>query len=308
MKNRLLPLFFLALALPAMAQSWRGDSADLRLVVAAGLTPVAPYHSHEFIVVGALSTYRLGVVRPDGSLDEQRAARFVKTLQWQYGLARTNRLSAGLDLYYSRLRLDPDEGGSPFAVFSGNDPAGGLAVGAVSAIGPKVRFTPFARHYELTLQASALFPVAKRDYRTLLDEDRVRLALQASYVTPLPARFYVYAGADVQVKPANDLRNQTTWFTPLNFFIFNKLLQNDPQSLFLFAGIAYNPAFEKEYKGGLRRVGAATTWNAGVQYGFSPAWSASLSWQGLLGIQGASALDRNSYWGLQLGLRYAGAF
>lgn len=289
------------------AQHSTPDSADLRIVVAAGLTPVVPHRQQEIIFFNTLSTYRLPVSQPGGLPDDiYRISRLGHILQGMYGFSRTNRFCAGLEAQFTHLRADDDEANSPFQVLSGDTPAGGYAVHTLSAIGPRVRFTPFARHYEFTVQASALFPTGRRDYRTQLDEDRVRIGLQGSYLTPLPARFYVYASADIQVQAANQDRRQTTWRTPLNLYVFNKVADGGRQQVFLFANLGYGPSFEKEFKGSFRQVNYATYWGAGAQWAISPAWSLSASWQGLLGVDDNTTLEKGSYTAFGLGLRYAG--
>lgn len=307
MKILALCLPLLAIQVAAFSQNAiRQDSNDLRIVIAAGLTPVVPHQQHELIFFNALSTYKFPSVTPNGAMDTYRASRLNHVLQWMYGFSKSNRVCAGLEAQFAHLRLDSDEDASPWKVLSGTAPMDGFAVHTLSAIGPKVRLTPFARHYEFTVQGSLLFPTGKRDYRTALDEDRLRISLQGSYLTPLPARFYVYAGAEIQCRPSNDTRKQTTWLTPLNLYIFNKIVDGRQQKLFVFANIGHVSAFEKEYKGGLGRVSAATYWGAGVQYVISPAWSLSANWQGLLSVDKNTTLDKGSYASFGLGMRYMG--
>lgn len=307
MNTYVFPLFLLAMPAAIFAQtSIRQDSNDLRIVIAAGLTPVAPRGQHEIVFFNALSTYKIPVELPGGQTDVYRNSRLTHVLQWQTGISRQNRLSAGLDFQFTHLRFESDESASPFNVLSGGTPADGFAVHTLSALGPKVRFTPFPRHYEFTLQGSVLFPTGKREYRTTLDEDRLRISLQSSYITPLPARFYVYAGADIQCKPSNDTRKQTTWLTPLNLYVFNKIVDGRRQDFFIFANLSYVSAFEKEYKGGLRQVNAATYWGVGAQYVISQAWSLSANWQGLLSVDKNTTLNKGSYASFGLGMRYMG--
>lgn len=283
------------------------DSGDLRIVIAAGLTPVVPHHQHEVIFFNTLSTYQFDAVLANGTSDTYRSSRLNHLLQWMYGFSQSNRICAGLEAQFAHLRVDSDEEASPWKVLSGSTPALGASVHTLTAVGPKVRYTPFARHYEFTLQGSLLFPTGKRDYRTALDEDRLRINLQGSYLTPLPARFYLYAGADIQCKPANNTRKQTTWLTPLNLYVFNKIVEGRIQNLYVFVNLGYVSSFEKEYKGGLRQVNSATYWGIGAQWAITRSWSLSANWQGLLGVDDFTDLDKSTYTSFGLGGRYMGA-
>gem|GEM_PF-273732 len=73
-------------------------------------------------------------------------------------LGYNNRLNFGFDFWLQSVFIDTEKG-SPFRTFSGN--RGDFGRTALTAIGPKVKWQPFASANNFTVQSSWLLPVAK---------------------------------------------------------------------------------------------------------------------------------------------------
>ena len=288
----------IVLLLPVLALAQTDTNDSLGLAIAPGLTPVIANNQTEIGFFNTFSTYRTA------DTSEYRAAQLTNILQFQRGMSRQNRLSAGVDLVYSNLRFGPASEVSPFAAL-GPSPEMGVAVHTLSAVGLRVRYVPFIEHYEFTLQSTLYFPVSTQQNRVILGEDRTRFSVQGNYATLFAPGWYMVGQISPQVRISNDDRKQTTWELPLNAYLIRRVLTTaSGQRLYLFASGGYFSSFEKRYKAGLRQVDWLFSAGAGAQWVFDPQWSLSLGWQGLPAFDDTTNIKKGSYSALSMGVRY----
>ncbi len=297
MKNYFL---LIALSLPVWSFGQTATNDSIGLAIAPGLTPVIAHKQIEVGLFNSLSTYRTD------DTSGYRGAQLINFLQVQRGFSRQNRLSAGIDLIYTNLRFGSSEDVAPFAAL-GSSPASGIGRHSFSAAGLRVRYVPFIRHYEFTLQSTLYFPVASPANRGVLGEDRVRFSIQANYATLIASGWYVVGQLSPQVRFSNPDRQQTTWELPLNAYLIKRMLTTTSgQRLYLFANAGYYSSFEKRYKAGLRQVNWQLNAGAGAQWVFNPQWSLSLGWQGLPAYDDTTGIKKGTYGAISLGVRYVG--
>ncbi|MBC7776248.1 MAG: hypothetical protein H7246_12505 [Phycisphaerae bacterium] len=297
MKNLLL---LVALSLPTLVFAQTTSDDSLGLAIAPGLTPVIANNQTEIGLFNTFVTYRTD------DANEYRAAQLTNFLQFQRGMSRQNRLSAGVDLAFSNLRFGPASEVAPFAAL-GATPEFGFATHTLSAVGLRVRYVPFLDHYEFTVQSSLYFPVSTQDNRVILGEDRTRFSVQGNYATLFAAGWYVVGQVSPQVRISNKDRKQTSWELPLNAYLIRRILTTEyGQRLYVFVNAGYFSSFEKRYKGGLRQVNWLYSAGAGAQWVFGPQWSLSLGWQGLPVFDETIGVEKGTYGALSVGARYIG--
>lgn len=288
--------FLLAFCLPHLAHS----QDTLGLAIAPGLTPVIAHKQTEVGLFNSLATYRTD------DTSGYRGAQWIHVLQVQRGFSRQNRLSAGIDLVFANLRFGSAEEVAPYAAL-GSAPSPGLGIHSFSAAGLRVRYVPFIRHYEFTLQSTLYFPVAGPEKRGVLGENRVRFSIQANYATLIASGWYVVGQLSPQARFANYDNDKTTWELPLTAYLIKRVLTTaSGQRLYLFANAGYYSSFEKRYKGWLRQVNWQINAGAGAQWVFNPQWSLSLGWQGLPAYDDTLGIKKGSYGAISLGARYVG--
>jgi len=118
-----------------------------RYVVSAAI----PQGGVELKLFNNLYTQRTG----DGENLNSRSTFFTSSLSALYGL--TNRFNAGLELRYRRVS-NADLPSSPFSVLG----SGGNAISSrsgITAIGPRIRFAPFKKLENFSIQTTLSFPV-----------------------------------------------------------------------------------------------------------------------------------------------------
>ncbi len=290
----------LALLFPILLKAQLASNDSLALVIAPGLTPVVAKGQTEIGFFNAFATYKTD------DTSGYRGAQLVNFLQLQHGFSEQNTFSAGVDLLFSNLRYGPPSEVGAFDAL-GKVPPNGVAAHALSAVGLRLRYIPFVRHYEFTLQGSLYFPVASTENRALLDEDRVRLSVQGNYSTLFAPGWYIVGQIGPQVRFSNNTRKQTTWELPLNVYLIRRIATTaSGQRFYVFGSFGYFSSFEKRYKGSLRQVNWLLFAGLGGQWVISPEWSLSLGWQALPAYDDAYGIKKGSYSTLSLGVRYAG--
>jgi len=290
----------IAVLLPVLAIAQTAPEDSIGLAIAPGLTPVVANNQTEIGFFNSFATYRTD------DTSRYRAAQLTNFLQFQRGMSRQNRLSAGVDLVFSNLRFGPASEVAPFAALGGQ-PAAGIGAHTLSAVGLRVRYVPFLEHYEFTVQSSLYFPVSTQQNRITLGEDRTRFSVQGNYATLFAPGWYVVGQISPQVRIANDDRNQTTWELPANVYLIRRILTTaSGQRLYVFGSAGYFSSFEKRYKAGLRQVNWLFNAGAGAQWVFDAQWSLSLGWQGLPAYDETTDIKKGSYAALSVGVRYVG--
>lgn len=180
-------------------------------------------------------------------LDRYRITRSENYLNLNYGFSESRRWDLGVQVRYSRLRLDENARNSPFKVFGSAD-ATGIGYQAVSSVGLRVRTIPFENLPELTLQGAVHFPVAKEQVtRSFLGAERIQPELTATYLKNLSPDFYLYLQGRYLLQIANEDNDRTTHFPGLSVFLVKSFLD---QKLYIFPGLSWLGAYEQNYKGG----------------------------------------------------------
>ena len=158
--------------------------------------------------------------------------------QITYGASESGRFNIGLDLQVNRAYYDDDEG-SPLNVLSfGN---GDFSRTVVSAIGPRIRYVPFASTPNLSIQSTFLFPVASDlEAPFFTAHDRYTWFTQLFYDHKLSAKWRVFLELDLLYRfKRND--NQVNFFrTPASAFL--SYFPNSRTTLFGFT--QYSPRFQ----------------------------------------------------------------
>ncbi len=167
-------------------------------------------------------------------------------LQLQIGLSENYRFNAGIDLYYSRTRFDPDPNGSLFRSFAAEGP-GTMTFTGFSAIGPRVRWMPFPTLPELTLQSSVVFGLGDEEKQTAFGRQRTQALVQATFYQQFARRYTVFGQVDMSYFFENDDRPVSTLSFPLFAYLaaqWTGFGYSDYPKLFSFLSLSYVRNFD----------------------------------------------------------------
>ena len=149
-----------------------------------------------------------------------RATYFTGIGQLLYGFS--SKTNAGLVFLFRSVRIDTSAS-SPLAVFKFERSSNTRT--ALSSVGPTIRFAPFKKSENLSLQSTLLFPVAPdlqgvSNGKPFLDFDKYLWWTQLYYDKLLPRHFLLFAEADllIRVDKKFDL-SKTIIATPLKLFL-----------------------------------------------------------------------------------------
>jgi hypothetical protein len=199
--------------------------------------------------------------------DQSRVTRLDHILQLTYGLTRSRRFNAGLDVYYSHSRIDGDENSSPWRVF-GSDALTGYSYHLLSGIGFRVRAMPIRTLPELSLQSTVIFPTAGNpENKQATGRDRIQWLAQANFYQQFRPWLYVFLTLDASIQFENEDRRQTTYSLPLGLYAVAEVVRG---KVYVYPGIQYLPNYEKTFKGPLKRISYQLLYGLGAQYYPSP--------------------------------------
>jgi len=208
---------------------------------------ILPKDGLEVTATGNLTSYWVTSQFGKVVLDRYRISRSENYLNLNYGFSESGRWDLGVQVRYSRLRLDENARNSPFKVFGSPD-ATGIGYQSISTVGLRVRALPFENIPEFTLQGAVHFPVAKdMETRSFLGADRIQPELTATYFKNLSPDFYLYLQGRYLLQIANEDHDQTTHFPGLSAFLVKSFLD---QKLYVFPGLSWLGAYEQNYQGG----------------------------------------------------------
>jgi len=149
-----------------------------------------------------------------------RATYFTGIGQLLYGFS--SKTNAGLVFLFRSVRIDTSIS-SPLAVFKFE--GGSNTRTALSSVGPTIRFAPFKKNGNLSVQSTLLFPVSLdlqgiSNGKPFLDFDKYLWWTQLFYDKLLPHYFLLFAEADllIRVDRKFDL-SKSIISTPLKVFI-----------------------------------------------------------------------------------------
>nr|WP_294875848.1 hypothetical protein [uncultured Pedobacter sp.] len=189
-----------------------------------------------------------------------RQSYLFNTLQVTYGISKKSRVNVGLDINTIMGRIDQDRNSSIFRVFDPNVSGRSQYASAISGIGPRVRWRPFSKNYNLTLQSSLIFGLSIKDSKTnVLGLNQSYFATQLLYNTPVTKYLSIFSqlGLQYAFKKGDAV---ATFYSPLAVYVSYFI----PRKTVPFVLINYVPGFEKNNKWSYSRYFCQA--GAGIQY------------------------------------------
>jgi len=201
----------------------------------------------------------------NGNLDELnvRSTYFYNTLQLTYGFSKNRKWNVGFDINSISARVDDDRNSSIFKVFGSDEIGNSRYARAINSFGPRLRWNPFQRTNQLTLQSSMLFPTSiSLEKQGILGQNQIYLLTQLLYNKPLSERMFLFSQLGFQYgfkKEEVFAKFYPTLTSYVSYFL--------PKRTILFLLLNYTPIFINDenwnYAAGTFQVGG------GVQYQIS---------------------------------------
>ncbi len=239
-------------------------------------------------------------------LDRQRFTRAEHILRASYGFSKEKRWDLGLELKFNQARLDEAARSSPLRVF-GNETATGKSYRNLTAIGLRVRLSPFKNIPELTVQGTVHYPQksvsSTENERAQLDAQSLQAGLSATYYVQSGDNIYYFFQGDWGTRFKNMENKRTKYLPSLSSTVVIKTWN---EQWFVFAGLNYGMTLQQFSGGGLYRLNQALFASAGVFYQPSPKFSIVFSSQLPLLFESnlrSVELVRESFSGFSLGFR-----
>lgn len=227
-----------------------------------------------------------------GNLDVRQTYVY-RTLQATYGLSRNTRFNVGLDVNIVMGRVDQDRNSSIFKVFDTDVKDASRHARAITSLAARIRWRPFKRTYNFTIQSSVSFPtgVSQEKQRTL-GHSQIFLMSQFLYNQPLSKRLFLFSQLGLQY--GFERNNAPAIFiTPISLYIGYLI----PGKAIPFILFDYTPMFNKDnswsYSHYTMQVGG------GLQYQITRHFLINGYYAN--GIKGKNYPDFNTY---SLSLRY----
>lgn len=248
----------------------------------------------------------------DTTITQNQFTRFENILQIQYGLRSRSRLNIGIDLYVSHLRSDTNVQSSPLRVL-GNNTEGGMSRRDVSAIGPRLRWVPFRRLPELTLQGSVVFGVGSDlPTRQAYGRDRTQLLSQVTFYQRLQPWLHAFIQTDVSVFLKNDDFRNNTFTFPVFFYAsanIRGLRSGAYPKMYGLLSLSYASRYDDNTRGEewLVKRSFESQLGIGILSQLDPQWGVTLWAQKPIAHDLGSASSEvipGSWYSLGLGLRY----
>ncbi len=159
--------------------------------------------------------------------------------QFTIGVSDNSRFNIGIDVNANKSLYDGDRTGNPFKVLLFDDENFSRTV--ISAIGPRIKFVPFERIGNFSIQTTFLFPVA-RDMETprFTAHDRYTSFTQFFYDHKINQKWRLFLEADIlyRIKRNSDQVN----FLRLPVSAFLSYFPNSKITVFGFS--QYSPRYE----------------------------------------------------------------
>jgi hypothetical protein len=189
-------------------------------------------------------------------------------IQATYGISN-DRLNLGLDINTALVDLDYGAGKSPFSLFREKeypDISTGLVV---TSIGPRVRWRPLRKNYNLVIQASTWFPTyGNSGYPAMFGLEQVYGNALLFYNLPINQKLYMFAQVGIQYGFRNSQSSNIFVFPASLFFSY---LISQKLIIFGVGNFAQIRSDETTYKnGGTMQMGL------GTQYQFSKSYAVNL--------------------------------
>lgn len=269
----------------------------------AGLTPsMIGQGQWEFNLYNALSTqkYIPALSKPE----VYRGSSLQQALQLWHNPFPSDRVNVGLGLRLGHQLTDLMEDRSPLRVLGGGDESS-TAYHGLAAVGPAVRFIPFARLPELSIQSSFLLPIGKDlATRQALGWDRSAFLLQGAFQQQLSPWLYGFVSTGATLLFKNDDRMQSTLSIPTAVYLAGRVAQS---KWYVLADLSYVTSYNDRFEGPLRHVFSQWLGGAGLQFYPSNSWTLLLLWERSLGMNNVGSSTEfinGSFNQVSLGVRY----
>ncbi len=248
----------------------------------------------------------------DTTITKTQYTRLDHILQIQYGLPRHPRLNVGLDLYATHLRADTNVHSSPFRVL-GNSTEGGMSRREVTALGPRVRWMPFRKIPELTVQGSVVFGLSgDLTTRQIYGRDRTQLLTQITFYQRFQPWLYAFVQMDVSVFLKNNDFQNNTFSIPLFLYASANIwgLRSNvyPKVYGLFSWF-YASRYDDHIRNEawLRKTSYESQVGIGLLSQLNPRWGITIWTQKPIAYDLGSASNKiiaGSWYSVSLGVRY----
>ena len=185
-----------------------------------------------------------------------RQTYLFSNLQVNYGVSRNERLNVGVGIQFVAGRIDGDRSSSMFKIFSSSREPGNFQESAITAIIPRIRWRPFARNYNFTVQSSVSIPTGiSTAKQNILGRNQVYWLNQFIYNYPLSDRFFLLSQLSTQYGFKTESA-PGSFSLPLSVYLSHFI----PRKTVLFALVNYVPVFVKDNNRSTFQAGA------GIQY------------------------------------------
>ena len=276
----------------------QGDDSNLQK-----FTPSALFGKGTWELNSFYNIYTQNKRRNDRGDDFQISERqtFLNVMyQFTLGVSNNARFNVGFDVYVNKSLYDSDRKGNPFKILLFGEEEFSRTV--VSAIGPRIKFVPFASVSNFSVQSSFLFPAAKNlESPRFTAHNRYTSFTQFFYDKKLSNKVRVFLEVDLTYRIKRNPNQVNFLRTPISAFL--SYFPNPRTTLFVL--VQYSPRFETVSNEVDETYGLSeffTQLGGGVKYQWSKKVGVELSYGNFVssrGINGAGA-----GYALNLGFRY----
>ena len=239
-------------------------------------------------------------------VDRKRYTKAEHTLRGSYGFAKNKKWDLGLEVKFAEARLDEAARSSPLRVF-GNDSTGGKSYRNFTAIGLRLRASPFKNIPELTLQGTIYYPQSSHSSTEteliLLDAQNVKTVLTATYYLKSGEYLNFFFQGDWLTTFKSGYSDRTVHSPNLSSLAVVRIGGGHWN---IFGGLNYGMDFRQFSTGSLYLWDQHLFGSGGVFYQPTPVFSVVLSGQIPLFYQSTLPyveFVRESYLGFSLGIR-----
>lgn len=220
--------------------------------------------------------------------------------QFTLGVSDNARFNVGLDVNVNKSLYDSDRTGSPFKILLFDEEEFSRTV--ISAIGPRVKFVPFASLSNFSIQSTFLFPVAKNlESPRFTAHDRYTSFTQFFYDKKISNKVRVFLEADLTYRIKRNANQVNFLRTPVSAFI--SYFPNPRTTLFVFA--QHSPRFETISNEVQEEYGLSesfTQLGGGIKYQWSKKIGVEVSYGNFVASRGVNGAGAG--YALNLGFRY----
>lgn len=216
-----------------------------------------------------------------------REAFFNNLTQLTYGVTPSGKLNIGIDLI-TRFRSIGGVDATAFDVFT--EPPGILVQRAVTAVGPRIRFSPFNSSF--TIQSALWFPTGSDlETRQFLGQDRTTWATQLMYGRFINQNILLFGQVDVLYQFSSEDTPDSAITLPLTFYLGYYL----PNKWFFFGYLNHASTFTEALDTNPR----SQQFGLGIQHQFSGQFLLNTFYNRYFG-----SVNGGGWSGINLGLRY----